>query len=125
MNGFDLRWLGLPLVAAMFIVMFIWIYISVRYVNYIESLLSNSSMISGNKKIFGRAGLLGKIMRAGSASLLLSMRALCVRKGVLDAEDVKDFPERFRCMLVALWLVQAAIFVSLIGLWGWLRLVGN
>jgi len=125
MNDFDLRWLGLPLVAAMLIVIFIWIYVSLRYVNYIESLLSNSSMISGNKKIFGHAGLLGKIMRTGSASFLLSIRALCVRKGVLDAEDVKDFPERFRCMLVALWFVQAAVFVSLIGLWGWLRLVGN
>ena len=125
MNDFDLRWLGFPLMMAMFVVMAVWIYVSVRYVNYIESLLSNSSMVSGSKRIFGHAGLLGKIMRTGSVSLLLSMRALCVRKGVLDVEDVKKFPERLRCMLVGLWFFQAAIFLSLLALWGWLRLVGN
>lgn len=125
MNDFDLRWLGFPLMMAMFVVMAVWIYVSVRYVNYIESLLSNSSMVSGNKKISGHAGLLGKIMRTGSVSLLLSMRALCVRKGVLDVDDVKKFPERLRCMLVGLRFFQAAIFLSLLALWGWLRLVGN
>jgi len=125
MSGFDLRWLGLPLMMAMFMIMAVWIYVSVRYVNYIESLLPNSSMVSGNKKIFGRAGLLGKIMRTGSVSLLLSMRSLCVRKGVLDFDDVKKFPERLRCMLVGLWFVQAAIFLSLLALWGWLRFVGK
>ena len=110
MNDFDLRWLGFPLMMAMFVVMAVWIYVSVRYVNYIESLLSNSSMVSGNKRIFGHAGLLGKIMRTGSVSLLLSMRALCVRKGVLDVEDVKKFPERLRCMLVGLWFFKLLFF---------------
>lgn len=61
MIGFDARWLGLPLMMAMFMVIFIWVYISVRYVSYIESLLSNSSMVSGNKNIFGQAGLVGKV----------------------------------------------------------------
>ena len=70
MIGFDARWLGLPLMVAMFIVIFIWVYVSVRYVSQIESLLSNSLMVSGNKKIFGHAGLVGKVMRTGSASVM-------------------------------------------------------
>jgi hypothetical protein len=124
MIGFDARWLGLPLMMAIFMVIFIWVYISVRYVSYIESLLSNSSMVSGNKKIFGQAGLLGKVMRTGSASVMLSMRAICIRKGLLDLQDVKKFPGGLRRMLVGLWFVHVAIFLSLIGLWSWLKLEG-
>lgn len=96
MIGFDARWLGLPLMVAMFMVIFIWVYVSVRYVSRIESLLSNSSMVSGNKKIFGHAGLLGKVMRTGSASVMLSMRAICIRKGLLDLQDVKRGGLRFQ-----------------------------
>jgi len=124
MTSFDTRWLGHPLMVAMFIVIFVWIYISVRYVNYIESLLSNSSMVSGNKRIFSSAGLLGKVMRTGSASVMLSMRAICIRKGLLDLQDVKRFPGGLRRMLVGLWFVHVAVFLSLIGLWVWLKLVG-
>ncbi|AEJ15259.1 conserved hypothetical protein [Pseudomonas putida S16] len=81
-------------------------------------------MVSGNKKIFGQAGLLGKVMRTGSASVMLSMRAICIRKGLLDLQDVKKFPGGLRRMLVGLWFVHVAIFLSLIGLWSWLKLEG-
>lgn len=124
MIGFDARWFGLPLMVAMFIVIFIWVYVSILYVNRIESLLSNSPMVSGNRKIFGHAGLLGKVMRTGSVSVMLSMRNICIRRGLLDLQDVKRFPGGLRRMLVSLWFVHVVIFFALIGLWGWLKLVG-
>ncbi|WP_256576199.1 hypothetical protein [Pseudomonas sp. SID14000] len=124
MIGFDARWFGLPLMVAMFIVIFIWVYVSILYVNRIESLLSNSPMVSGNRKTFGHAGLLGKVMRTGSVSVMLSMRNICIRRGLLDLQDVKRFPGGLRRMLVSLWFVHVVIFFALIGLWGWLKLVG-
>ncbi|MFJ4395496.1 hypothetical protein [Pseudomonas sp. NPDC089396] len=124
MTGFDARWLGIPLVVAIFVVIFLWIFVSVRYVSRIELLLSRSSMVSGNKKIFVSAGLLGKVMRTGSASVLLSMKTLCVRKGLLHHEDVNNFPVPLRHMLVGLWFAHVLVFSSLIGLWVWLKFAG-
>lgn len=120
----DARWLGLPLMVALFMVILAWLYVSVRYVCRIELLLSNSSMICGTRKVFCHAGLLGKVMRTGSASVMLSMRELCIRKGLLDLQDVNGFPDGLRRMLVGLWFVHVAVFLALIGLWIWLRLTG-
>ncbi len=88
--------LGIFLFSTPVAIFLVWGVVAYRYIDRIESLFSNSRMVMGNREIFSQAGVLGRIMRVGAASAMLTAKKMCVRKGMLDAEDVRKVPPRLK-----------------------------
>lgn len=86
-------------------------YISVRHIDRIESMLSKSLLVTSNKIVFSRAGILGKVMRIYVISMLLMIPAIFARRGLVSLQQVREFPRRMRYVLVMTW---AVLVISLI-----------
>lgn len=91
--------IGVPL-----ILIEIWlIYMVLVYTEKAEALLPNSSFVAANKAAYSQAGLIGKGMRNGFLTLVLSIPGPCVRRGIIDISDAKNFPKGFKRMLFVSW----------------------
>jgi hypothetical protein len=119
MTDLQVAVLGVCALALPFLVLGAWCAIAFRYLDYLEAVLSNSSMVVGNRNIFSRAGLVGKVMRVGSISVMLAVTGFSVRKGLLDSEDVEKLPSRLKKLLVSLLVFHLLLFIFLavFGLW--------
>ena len=113
MTNLQVAVLGGCLFSAPFCMFAAWMLVASRYLDRIESVFSNSRMVVGNKEVYVHAGMLGKLMRVGSISAMLAMKGLCVRKGMLDAEDVRKAPDDLKKLLVRLWFTHLLLFVML------------
>lgn len=94
------------------------VYLSYRYLEFIETMLSNSSFVVGNKNLYSRAGLIGRVMRICTVSILLTVPKLFVYRGLVDSREVDRFPVAMRCVLVVLWnlmLISFLIFICMSG----------
>jgi fucose 4-O-acetylase-like acetyltransferase len=92
------------------------VYLSYRYLEFIETMLSNSSFVVGNKNLYSRAGLIGRVMRICTVSILLTVPKLFVYRGLVDSREVDRFPVAMRCVLVVLWnlmLISFLIFICM------------
>lgn len=87
------------------------VYLSYRYLELIETMLSNSSFVTGNKNLYSRAGLIGRVMRICTVSILLTMPKVFVYRGLVDSREVDRFPMAMRCLLVVLWNLMLASFL--------------
>lgn len=113
MNTVEPGWIALLILVPIILSMLVLCYIAHRYTEHFESLLSNCTYITGNKKIFQHAGLLGKIMRTGSISLVLTMPTIFSRKGLVDLREVERFPLNMKRLLVSLLAVQFMLLIAL------------
>ncbi|MGF6392934.1 hypothetical protein [Pseudomonas plecoglossicida] len=113
MTNVQVAVLGVCLFASPFLMFGTWVVVAYRFLDKVEASFSNSPMVVGNKAIYAHAGMLGQIMRLGSVSAMLSMKDFCIRKGMLDAEDVRSAPQDLKKMLICLWLVHLLLFVLL------------
>lgn len=73
-----------------------------------------------NREMFSQPGVLGRIMRVGAVSAMLTAKQMCVRKGMLDAEDVRKAPLRLKRFLVALWLAHLSVLLLLVTFCVWI-----
>lgn len=92
------------------------VYLSYRYLEFIESMLSNSSFVMGNKNLYSRAGLIGRVMRICTVSIVLTMPKIFINRGLVDSREVDRFSVAMRCILVVLWnlmLISFLIFVCM------------
>lgn len=96
------------------------VFVACRYLEYVESLLKNSKIVVGNRDNLSGAGLLGKILRVGGISAMLSVSQFCVRKGLADAGDLRAVPDRIKRLLIILWLVHLFLFASLASFCIWI-----
>lgn len=87
------------------------VYLSYRHLELIESMLSNSSFVMGNKNLYSRAGLIGRVMRICTVSILLTMPTIFVYRGLVDSREVDSFPVAMRCLLVVLWNLMVISFL--------------
>lgn len=119
MTNLQVAVLGVCALSLPFLVLVAWCVIAFRYLDYLEDVFSNSSMVVGNKDIFSHAGVLGKMMRVGSISAMLAVTGFSVRKGLLDRGDVERLPGRLKKLLVALLVFHLLMFILLaaVGLW--------
>ena len=114
MSNLHLAVLGVFVIISPFFMFGVWIFIAYRYLERIESSLSNSRMVVVNREIYSHAGLLGKVMRLGSISAMLSMKYFSLRKGLLDSEDVSKAPDDLQRLLVRLWTVQILLIALIV-----------
>ncbi|BBT41976.1 hypothetical protein WP8W18C01_43170 [Pseudomonas putida] len=108
--------IGLNILGSLCLVVLVLMYVSWRYVDYLESLMPRSECVLGNKRNFSDAGLPGKMVRFGSISMMLAFSKFSVRKGMANADDIKRFPKHIKIMLVSFlfftYFVLGALLVA-------------
>ena len=112
------------ILAAMTVTLCVSFYISIYHLDRIESLLPNSAFVSGNKKTFSQAGLIGKVMRTPSISILLTVPKIYARKSLVDLDEVTNFPIRMKRTLIVLGAMHPTLIGALILFRIWLRPLG-
>ncbi|AHG38866.1 hypothetical protein N018_00835 [Pseudomonas syringae CC1557] len=106
--GFVLALMGMVLFAVMLI--------AHKYIETIESNLPNCSYIKDNKRTWGNAGLLGKVMRGSIIAMILIMPSMHAKRGLIDAQEVSNLPKRYRYILTIPMITCCVLFVFLIAL---------
>jgi len=112
-NGVDPGLIALLILAPIILSMIVQCYIAHKYTEHFESFLPNCTYVTGNKKIFQHAGLLGKVMRTGSISLVLAIPTIFLRRGLIDLNEVKRFPPNMRLLLVSMLAIQIVLLTAL------------
>lgn len=112
MRDFEIQLLGLFFFLISIVSFVVLGYMSLRYLDRIESLLSKSRFVMGNKTVYSRAGLLGRVMRICTIAVLLMMPRVFAWRGLADLQQVKDFPYRMRCVLVTAWGVAVISLIA-------------
>ncbi|MFJ4112994.1 hypothetical protein [Pseudomonas sp. NPDC089758] len=121
MSNLHLAVLGVAVIISPFLMFGVWVFLVYRYLDRIESILSNSRMVAVNRKIYSHAGLLGKVMRLGSISAMLSMKYFSVRKSLLDSDDVSKVPVDLHRLLVLLWNMQILLIALIVLFFVWIE----
>ncbi|WPX86539.1 hypothetical protein [Pseudomonas asiatica] len=113
MNAVDPGLIALLILAPIILAMIVQCYIAHRYTERFEAFLTNSTFVTGNKKTFQHAGLLGKVMRTGLISMMLAMPTIFLRRGLIDLNEVKRFPPGMRRLLVSMLGIHIVLLVAL------------
>jgi len=121
MSNLHLAVLGAFVIISPFLMFGVWIFVAYRYLDRIESTLSNSRMVAVNREVYSHAGLLGKVMRLGSISAMLSIKDFSVRKWLLDSNDIVEAPADLQKLLVRLWTVQILLIALIVLFFVWIK----
>lgn len=121
MNNLHLAVLGVFALISPFLIFGVWMLFAYRYLDRIESILSNSRMVAVNREIYSHAGLFGRVMRLGSISAMLSMKYFSVRKGLLDSDDVSKAPADLQRLLVRVWNGQILLIALIVMFFVWIE----
>ncbi|MHA7114399.1 MULTISPECIES: hypothetical protein [Pseudomonas] len=116
--------LSVLVIISPFLMLGVWVFVAYRYLDRIESILSKSRMVAVNREIYTHAGLLGRVMRLGSISAMLSMKHFSVRKGLLDDDDVNKTPADLQRLLVRLWAAQIFLIALIVLFFVWIEYGG-
>lgn len=91
-------------VGVVMVMLVLWvILIAYVYTDKAESYLPASEYIKGMRRLYLNAGLFGKALRNGSVTLVLMTPNSLIKKGLLDPEEVKNFPPGLKRMLCVSW----------------------
>jgi len=115
-NDFELNMMAISFLLMGMAALLVLLLVAVRHLDYIEEMLSKSSFVVGNKALYSRAGLLGKLMRICTISLLLAMPRAFARRGMVDVVQLKKFPMPMKRLLVAAWYTVCISSVIFLGL---------
>lgn len=110
------------ILAAMIATNCVSLYISVRHLEHIESLLKNSKFVAGNIKTFSQAGLMGRVMRMLSITMILTIPKPYARRGLLDLNEIEKFPACLKRVLIAIGTLHPILIGSLIAFCIWLHI---
>ncbi|MDC6383481.1 hypothetical protein BW687_025270 [Pseudomonas graminis] len=91
-------------------------FIAHKYVDTIESHLANSPYLIDAKKVWGSAGLIGKVMRGGIIAAIVMMPKIHTKRGLVDAREVERLPGYYKKLLVAPIAVGSVLILCLIAL---------
>ncbi|MGF6394021.1 hypothetical protein QFZ86_002948 [Pseudomonas plecoglossicida] len=107
---------GLTLITLIFSNLAITIYIAHSKIDHIESFLLNCNMITGEKKLWVHAGLLGKVIRLTNISFILLTPKIYTKRKLIDIEEINKLPSKIKTPLIAIGLAYTISFVALLGL---------
>ena len=99
---------GFVLVPSFFIL--IWLaYVAHAYTEKAEAYLSNSSIVVGTRSIYSQAGLPGKAIRIGGLTMALIFKNTYIKKGLLDPDEEKQFPDNLKRLLAISWSLHMLV----------------
>ena len=90
------------------------VYLAHRLTEKLESQLTNCKLISDNEKTYAGLGLIGKVFRFGTISLMLAFPKAYARKGLVDIREVNQVPSHTKKSLSRLVIICLALFFALL-----------
>lgn len=114
MNSVQVDLLSGFILIAIGVVLFSVAVIAHKYIEVIESRLSNCPYIEDNKRVWSGAGLLGKVMRGGMISMVLVMPKMHARRGLIDTQELSRLPRLYKYLLVVPFITCCVLLVFLI-----------
>jgi uncharacterized membrane protein YkgB len=115
MNSYELNIVAICFFFLGIFALCVLVYVAFRYLDEIEELLSKSVFVSGNRRLYLHAGILGKVMRICTISTLLTTPYLFARRGLVDEAQLKSFPISMKRLLVVAWCtmcISSAAFLA-------------
>jgi hypothetical protein len=91
-------------------------FIAHKYIDAIESRLTNCSYVSDTRKVWGNAGLMGKVMRGGVIAAVVMMPKIHAKRGLVDAAEVGRLPSYYKKLLVVPIALGSVLILCLIAL---------
>lgn len=91
-------------------------FIAHKCIDTIESYLTNSPYVGDTKKVWGNAGLIGKVMRGGIIATVIMMPKIHAKRGLIDAGEVARLPGYYKRLLVAPIALGSVLILCLIAL---------
>jgi hypothetical protein len=91
-------------------------FIAHRYIDAIESRLTNCSYVTDTRKVWGNAGLIGKVMRGGVIATVVMMPKIHAKRGLVDAGEVERLPGAYKKLLVMPIALGSLLILCLIAL---------
>lgn len=107
--------IGLLIMGPMIFSMLAIVYVAHYYVESFEAMMPNSRIVRDYRRVFSSPGLVGKLMRTGSISMILMMPKMYARRGLVDLDEVRGFPRRLKRVLVGLHLLLFVLLSALVG----------
>lgn len=89
-------------------------YIAHKHVDAIENCLSSCSYVNDTKKVWGGAGLLGKVMRGGIIATILMMPKIHAKRGLINAGEVENLPAHYKRLLVIPIAIGSILILCLV-----------
>jgi len=114
-NDFKLNMMAVGFLLLGLLALLALLIMAIRYLDDIEEMLSKSSFVVGNKALYSRAGLVGKVMRICTISILLAMPHAFERRGLADMGQLKNFPMPMKRLLVGAWVTVCISSVIFLG----------
>lgn len=105
--------IGFLILVAMTLTLLIQYYVANKYTEHFESFLPNCKYITDNRNIYRHAGILGKLMRTGSISLVLAFPKLFIWRGIAKSEDIQHFPSHEKRTLLCLLTLHITLLMAL------------
>lgn len=94
--------IGLLILSYMVTTILLLVYVSWRYLSYIESLMPRSLEVISARQAYAEAGMPGKMIRLVSICMMLASSKSYIKRGLVDAEDIRIFPITIKRRLIAL-----------------------
>lgn len=91
-------------------------FIAHKYIDAIESRLTNCSYVSDTRKVWGNAGLIGKVMRGGVIATVVMMPKIHAKRGLVDAGEVERLPGAYKKLLIMPIALGSLLMLCLIAL---------
>ncbi|MEN5032815.1 hypothetical protein [Pseudomonas sp. Ps21-P2] len=91
-------------------------FIAHKYIDAIESRLTNCSYVSDTRKVWGDAGLIGKVMRGGVIATVVMMPKIHAKRGLVDAGEVERLPGAYKKLLIMPIALGSLLMLCLIAL---------
>lgn len=116
MNSFQIGLANGVVLLLLLLVCFSIAFIAHKYIDAIESRLTNCSYVSDTREVWGNAGLIGKVMRGGIIATVVMMPKIHAKRGLVDAGEVERLPGAYKKLLVMPIALGSLLILCLIAL---------
>jgi len=107
---------ALSVTTLLFLNLAIMTYIAHRKIDYIEGFFLNCDAITGEKKLWLHAGLLGKVLRLSNISFSLLTPKIFASKNLIDIKEINSLPPKIKIPLIIIGAAQLILTIAFFGL---------
>ncbi|HEY0287632.1 MAG TPA: hypothetical protein VGC62_11560 [Pseudomonas sp.] len=93
--------------------------VAILYVDEIEERLGNSKLIRESRAMFVGFGFWSVCIRVGLAALVLTGSSRCVKRGLVNVDDIDQFPRGLRLLIQIPWALELILAFALLVFYGW------
>ncbi|PHN75494.1 hypothetical protein ALP47_02324 [Pseudomonas savastanoi] len=109
------------IMASVFLNLITMAYTAHRYIDTVESHLSNCQFVNDYKRLYAGDDLRSKVQRLWMAALVLSTPSLLIRRKLVDPQDLKNFPAELKVRILAAWMIGMLAMTASVIFYFWTK----